>query len=399
MDELRRKFLKYVAASPAYAALGGAALAHDPETGDKVTAPGHALDIFDLKATAKNALPPAHYAYMATGVNADKMLRANREGFENYYLRSHRLVDVTSIDMSVDIFGEKWPTPIVLAPAGSQRAFHADGELGTARAARVRNHLQILSTVSSTPIEAVAEARGAPIWFQLYTSGGWPGVRKMLRRAENAGCPIVVFTVDLPITAAPARHNLARAIREDTRDCTACHGGTREQPETRPKPMFDGIDTSLGGRGDLPLTWEFLERLRQETTMKVVVKGIVTAEDAERCIELGVDGIIVSNHGGRADDSGRGAIDSLAEVSPAVDGRALLMMDSGVRRGTDIIKALALGADAIMIGRPYLWGLASFGQSGVERALEILQEELRIAMEFAGTPTINSIDSRSIAIA
>jgi isopentenyl diphosphate isomerase/L-lactate dehydrogenase-like FMN-dependent dehydrogenase len=155
--------------------------------------------------------------------------------------------------------------------------------------------------------------------------------------------------------------------------------------------MFDGIDMDSADLRRMALTWDFLEQLRQETTMKVVVKGIVTAGDAERCIEYGVDGIIVSNHGGRADDSGRGAIDSLAEVAAAVDGRTTLLMDSGIRRGTDILKALALGADAIMIGRPYLWGLGSFGQAGVERALEILRDEFKIAMEFAGTRNIGEI--------
>lgn len=397
MNQFRRQFLKFLAASPACAALGGTAVAHDNESGEAVSTALEALDVFDLKATAKKSLPPAHYGYMATGVNSGKTLRANRTAFDHFYLRSRRLVDVTSVDMSVDLFGETWPTPVILAPAGSQRAFHPDGEIATARAARARNHLQILSTVSSTPIEAVAEARGAPVWYQLYTAGGWSGVRKMLRRAENAGCPVVVFTVDLPITAAPARHNLERAIRQDTRDCTVCHEGSGIA--AGPKPMFDGVDFRVGGRGDLALTWSFLEQLRQETTMKVLVKGIVTAEDAERCIEYGVDGIIVSNHGGRADDSGRGTIDSLAEVAPVVNGRTALLVDSGIRRGTDIVKALALGANAVMIGRPYLWGLGAFGQAGVERALELLQVELRVAMEFAGTPTIDSITSDLIGLA
>ena len=160
--------------------------------------------------------------------------------------------------------------------------------------------------------------------------------------------------------------------------------------------MYDGIDLEGSVGRDPALTWAFLEQLRQETTMRVVVKGIVTAEDAERCIEYGVDGIIVSNHGGRADDSGRGAIDSLAEVAAAVAGRTTLLMDSGIRRGTDILKALALGADAIMIGRPYLWGLGAFGQPGVERALEILRDEFKIAMEFAGAPRISDIGPDAI---
>jgi isopentenyl diphosphate isomerase/L-lactate dehydrogenase-like FMN-dependent dehydrogenase len=391
----RRQFLKFLAASPLCNALAGLDFAHAAaETGERIATPDQAIDIFDLKATAKEILPPAHYGYMATGVNSDKTLRANREAFEHYYLRSRRLVKVSQIDTRVEILGEEWPTPIVVAPCGSQRAFNADGELATARAARKLNHLQLLSTVSSTPIEEVAEARGAPIWFQLYTFGGWPGVRTILRRAEAAGCPVVVLTVDLPITAAPARHTLERAIRRDTRDCATCHEGSGIA--ARRRPMFDGITAVNAARGGVDLTWEFLDRLQQETQMKVFVKGIVTAEDAERCVDMGVDGIIVSNHGGRADDSGRGAIDSLAEVAPVVNGKTTLFMDSGVRRGTDILKALALGADAIMVGRPYLWGLASFGQAGVERALQILRDELRIAMEFAGTSSISEIGSNAV---
>jgi isopentenyl diphosphate isomerase/L-lactate dehydrogenase-like FMN-dependent dehydrogenase len=186
-------------------------------------------------------------------------------------------------------------------------------------------------------------------------------------------------------------------MRLDTRDCAVCHEGSGIA--ARKKPMYENIEANELDRRGMALTWDMLEQLRQETQMKVLVKGIVTAEDAERAVEYGVDGIIVSNHGGRADDSGRGAIDSLAEVAPAVNGRATLLMDSGIRRGTDILKALALGADAIMIGRPYLWGLGSFGQAGVERALQILRDEFKIAMEFAGTRSIKEIGSDTIGMA
>ena len=366
------------------------------DAGEALATPADALDVFDLKATAKSVLPPAHYGYLATGTNNDATLRANRTAFEHYYLRSRRLIDVWEVDMRVNILGQEWPTPIVLAPAGSQRAFHDEGELATARAARKHNHLQILSTVSSSAIEQVAEARGAPVWFQLYPAGGWEGTRKMLRRAEAAGCPVVVLTVDLPVDAY-ARLTLERARRRDPRDCDSCHAGNGSV--AGPKPMFAGIDATARTRTEPRLTWAFLEQLQNETPMKVLVKGIVTAEDAERCIASGVDGIIVSNHGGRADDSGRGAIDSLAEVASVAQGRVTLLMDSGIRRGTDMVKALALGADAVCVGRPYLWGLASFGQSGVERALELLQNELQIAMQFAGTPSLGDIGPNAIGIA
>lgn len=393
----RRAFLRFLAASPICNALAGLALAHgEIDAGEIIAAPRDALDVFDLQATARDALPSAHYGYLATGTNNDATLRANREAFEHYYLRSRRLIDVSNIDTRVTLLGQEWPSPIILAPAGSQRAYHDDGELATARAARERNHLQILSTVSSTAIEQVAEARAAPIWFQLYPSGGWDGTRQMLRRAEAAGCPAVVLTVDIPVQPF-ARMTLERARRRDPRDCDSCHSGSGIA--AGPRPMFAGMDSAISTRDGPPLTWAFLEQLKNETPMKVLVKGIVTAEDAELCVAQGVDGIIVSNHGGRADDSGRGAIDSLAEVASVAKGRTTLLMDSGIRRGTDIITALALGADAICIGRPYLWGLASFGQSGVERALDLLQNELRVAMQFAGLPTLGHIGPEAIGVA
>jgi len=385
-DESRRRFLQFLAGSPLLAAAPGAALA---QFAAGVESPADAIDIFDLEATAAGNMPPAHWGYLATGVNGDATLRANRSAFEHYYVRSRRLVDVGTIDMSVELLGRRWPTPIVLAPVGSQQGFHAEGELGSARAARALDHLQLLSTVTSMSVEDVVEARGEPVWYQLYTMGGWKGVQARLRRAEAVGCPVCVLTVDLT-GSTDARHTLARAVRRDDRDCAVCHEGDGMAAS---KPMLEGVDYN---DPELALTWEFLDRLKNETTMKVFVKGIVTAEDARQCLAHGVDGIIVSNHGGRGDDSGRGAIDSLAEVAPAVAGRTPLLMDSGIRRGVDIFKALALGADAIMVGRPYIWGLGAFGQAGVERALQILTEELRIAMQSFGTPTIADIGPHSI---
>ncbi len=386
-EKSRRRFLRYLAASPVAGAIAGIDFANGAAP---VMTPEDALDIFDLKETAAGNIPPAHWGYLMTGVNDDSTLRANRTAFQKYYARSKRLIRVADVDMSVDILGTRWPTPIILAPLGSQRGFHAEGEIGSARAAKSRNHLQMLSTVSSTSVEEVSEARDAPIWFQLYTAGGWDGVKARLRRAEAAGCPVCVLTVDMA-GGSDARHTLARYIRKDTRDCAVCHEGNGIA--ARGKPMLDGVDYYAP---EIDLDWAFLDRLRQETTMKVFVKGIVTAEDAERSIEHGVDGIIVSNHGGRADDSGRGAIESLEEVAGAVRGRTSLFMDSGIRRGVDIFKALALGADAILVGRPYIYGLGAFGQAGVERALDILTAELRIAMQSFGTPTLADIGPDSI---
>ena len=387
-EKSRRQFLHYLAASPIAGAMAGIDFASGAAV---ISNPADAIDIFDLKETASNNIPPAHWGYLATGVNDDSTLRANRTAFQKYYARSKRLVSVQNIDMSVEILGTRWPTPIILAPLGSQNAFHSEGETGSARAAKSRNHLQVLSTVSSTSVEEVSEARDAPIWYQLYTMGGWDGIQSRLRRAEAAGCPVVVLTVDMA-GGTGARHTLLRSIRQAARACAGCHAGNGVAAQG--KPMLDGIDENAPA---IDLSWAFLDRLRQETTMKVFVKGIVTAEDAEKSLEHGVDGIIVSNHGGRADDSGRGAIESLEEVSGVVQGRTPLFMDSGIRRGVDIFKALALGADAVLIGRPYIYGLGAFGQAGVERALDILTGELRMAMQSFGTPTLADIGADSIA--
>lgn len=385
----RRQFMQFLAASPICSALGGIGFAH--AAGETAMTPADAIDIFDLEATAHGNIPIAHWGYLSTGVNDDSTLRANRTAFEKYQVRTRRLVDVSNVDTSVDILGRKWPTPIVMAPVGSHKAFHADGEIAVAKAAKSRNHLQMLSTMTSTAIEDVAEARQDALWYQLYTQGGWQGVRARLRRAEAAGCPVVVLTVDLS-GGTGSRHTLRREIRKDTRDCAVCHEG--DGPAARTKPMLVGGDSSA----EESLTWQFLDQLKEETSMRIFVKGIVTAEDAEMCLVHGVDGIIVSNHGGRGDDSGVGAIDSLAEVAAAVRGRTTILMDSGIRRGNDIFKALALGADAIMVGRPYIWGLGSFGQPGVERALDILTEELKIAMRSFGTPSISDIGPGNVMI-
>jgi isopentenyl diphosphate isomerase/L-lactate dehydrogenase-like FMN-dependent dehydrogenase len=327
---------------------------------------------------------------MATGVDDDATLRANCEGFAKFYVRPRRLVDVRNIDMSTDVLGTKMKTPIVISPCGSQKAFHPEGEVAVARAARPGNHLQILSTVTTSSVEEVTEARGAPIWYQLYPTSRWSVAKGLLKRAEAAGCPVVCLTVDLP---ASNRETVRRFAQQDDRDCSVCHR-PGVQGFVERKPMLNGLDLAGLDQVDLEaqgLTWDFLKRLRDETSMKVVVKGVVTHEDAQRCVEYGADALIVSNHGGRAEGGGRGTIESLPEVVEAVADRIPVLVDGGFRRGTDVFTALALGASAICIGRPYLWGLAAFGQPGVERVLELLRAELEIAMKQAGTTSIEAI--------
>ncbi|MFQ5702709.1 MAG: alpha-hydroxy acid oxidase [Gemmatimonadales bacterium] len=403
----RRAFLRFLAGSPLLSLLPGCAddaLDRDAATGDslelasRITSAVEAINVFDFQTVAQSVLPPAHYGYLATGVDDDSTLRANREGFHEFQLRPKRLVDVSNIDMSVELFGEKWDTPIVLAPAGSQKAFHPQGELAAAKASSAKGHHQILSTVTTTSVEDVNAVRERPVWYQLYPTSSWQIAQALIGRAENAGCPALVLTVDLPVGSN--RETLERYIRRDTRDCTACHEAAppSDDPMSFPtgwlrrKPMFDGLDMSRVNFDTPGYTWEFVRRLKDTTDMKVLVKGIVRGDDAKRCLAAGGDGIIVSNHGGRATASGRATITSLPEVLGAVGGRMPVLVDSGFRRGTDILKALALGATAVCIGRPYLWGLAAFGQDGVERVLDILRAELRIAMQISGVPSVRGID-------
>jgi isopentenyl diphosphate isomerase/L-lactate dehydrogenase-like FMN-dependent dehydrogenase len=379
-------------AGPVLAGLAPSMKAFGQDTGALITSADKALDVFDFERLARERLPPAHFGYLQTGVDGDATLHANTAGFANYSVRVRRFVDLSKIDMSVNLFGTTWDSPIVLDPVGSQRAFHDDGELATARAAQSKKHLQILSTVSSRSVEDVTAARGAPIWYQLYPTDQWSVTQGLVRRAEAAGSPVLVLTVDLQ--GGSNRLTLARAIPKDPRDCNACHATdrTRLSGFIAGKPMFAGLDISeVTDLTPITMSWDYLKRLREIWPRKLVVKGIVTREDAELAIEHGVDGLIVSNHGGRAEDSGRASIDSLVEVAAGVQGRVPLIVDGGIRRGSDIFKALALGADAVAIGRPYIWGLASFGQEGVEKVLDILRAELLIAMRQAGTRSIAEI--------
>lgn len=400
MDQSRRAFLRFLAGSPLLALLpacvderGVADRGASPDTlsarglADLIRSPDEALNVFDFEAVARETLPPAHWGYLATGVDDDVQLEVNRQGFRRFHLRPRRLEDVRTLDTSVALFGERWETPLVICPCGSQRAFHAEGELATARAARARGHLMMLSNVSSTAVEEVNEARGAPVWQQLYPTDRWDVAEGVVRRAEAAGCPAIVLTVDL--RPGGRRETLERYMRVDDRDCETCHTGA-------PKPMYEGLNVADVQTFLSPLTWDFVRRLRDVTDRRLLVKGISTAEDAARCVDHGIDGVVVSNHGGRADDVGVSTIEALPEVVDAVGGRIPVIVDSGFRRGTDVLKAMALGASAVGIGRPYLWGLGSFGQSGVEAVLALLTAELEVAMQQAGVPSLRSIPASAI---
>ena len=374
------------------------------QSDDVISAPDQAFEVMDFEAAARKVLPPAHFGYLATGVDDDGTVRANREGYSRIQIRPRRLVDVEKIDMSTRLFGATWSSPLVICPVGSQKAFHPEGEVAVARAARAKDHLQILSTVTTSSIEDVIAARGAPVWQQLYPTNVWEVSLAIVKRAEAAGAPVIALTVDLQ--EGSNRETLFRAQRADKRECSTCHpsaytGFAQGKPRSGSggyaqfaarKPMFDGLDLSkVTATHPLNMDWDFVKRLRDIVTVKLVLKGIVTREDAQLAVEHGVDGLMVSNHGGRAEETLRPTIESLPEVIEGAAGKIPVIVDGGIRRGTDIFKALALGATAVGIGRPPVWGLAAFGQPGVEAVLEILRRELRTIMRQAGTISIAGI--------
>ena len=378
----RRDFLKFLAASPLLTEFSAFAQEVEETLGERLSDPSEVINVFEMEAVAREKIPPAHFGYLSTGVDSDDTLRANRAGFTRYQIKPRRLVDVSRPDLSVNVLGAEADSPIFLCPVGSHGAYHAEAELGTARAAAAKGHHMMLSTQSSTPIERVAEARGAPIWFQLYPTNRRDYTVAMLQRAQAAGCTAVCLTIDLPA----GRNTETQSIltREDSRTCFNCHTG-------QAKPIFDGLDMRGVGLNDPSLTWNVIGRMKEVTDMKVIIKGIETGEDAALAVQYGADGIIVSNHGARATETGRGTIECLPEIVAAVNGRVPIIIDSGFRRGTDVYKALALGASAVGIGRPYCWGLGAFGQAGVERVLDLLNRELLITMQGSGTPTVDSI--------
>jgi len=418
----RRKFLAFIAgspllASPLLSSTIAALFASDPKKalaqsydvlraprqvlGDDgiITSASQALDVFEFEAAAKKALAaaPTHFGYLASGVDDDGTLKANREAFSHYTVRVRRLIDARKVDTSVKVLGETLSSPIMLAPVSSLAAFNPGaGGLAVARAAGKRKHQMILSTVAGPSIEDAIKEHGSPIWYMLYPTDDWSVTQALVRRAEAAGAPVIVLTVD----RQGGRNTETMFIyrRKDTRDCTVCHTPGSFANEVKRKAMFSGLDvskvTNLYGTG---MTWDFVDRLRDTVRGKLVLKGIMTHEDAQESLRHGVDGIIISNHGGRAEASGQSTLGVLPEIVEAVNGRIPVLIDGGFRRGTDVIKALALGASAVCIGRPYCWGLAAFGDAGIERVLEIMQTEFETIMRQAGATTIDGITAKMVA--
>lgn len=375
----RRQLLSWLLHSPL---LGAAGLAAWPGVAwaypERAIPSGvdDALDVFQLEAAARAKLDRAAWHFIVNGADDGRTISANRAAFNDWQIRARRLVDVSHVETGVELLGVPLSTPIILAPVGGQQLIHADGELATMRGASARGHLVIASTVSSNSLGEIRAAGVAPLWFQLYPSPDLGLMRHLLALAAESGCGAIVLTVDSPV----------RGNREAERWFSRGEG-------RGPAGRIGNLDGYRGPRriGDAALTWDIIDWLRAETPLKILLKGIVTGEDAALALRNRVDGIIVSNHGGRQEESGRGTLECLPEVVAAVRGRVPVLIDGGFRRGTDIFKALALGARAICIGRPYLYGLGAFGADGVARVLAILDGELLRIMQLAGVPRVTDL--------
>jgi isopentenyl diphosphate isomerase/L-lactate dehydrogenase-like FMN-dependent dehydrogenase len=361
--------------------------------GSLIAAPGDATNVWDFERVTHENNLAQHWDYLHMGVDDYETRVANREGFQRLMLRPRRLSaePATGFSTSIEILGQQFNSPLFLCPVAALQAFHTQGEVGAARAARGRGVLQLQSHVSSNSYEEIAEARGEPHWFQIYTNPDMNVNQRIIDRVAAAGCPTLVWTIDL--LGGSNRELSRRSLVGEGREselCQQCH----QHQEGYQRPMNRNVGGPAGERP--PYTWSWVNRLKEMSDMNLVVKGIVTAEEAELAIEHGADGIYVSNHGGRAVNSLWSTIDALPEVVAAVRGRVPVMIDSGVRRGGDIFKALALGADAVGIGRPYVWGLGAFGEDGVDRVIQLMMAEFRMVMRQTRTNSIDQITSRFV---
>lgn len=324
------------------------------------------VTVDDYERTARAKLPRDVYDYYAGGAGSEWTLRENRAAFDRWVIRPRVLVGVEERDTSTELLGTQVSFPVLVAPWAFQGLADREGEVATARAAARAGTIMILSSTSSHRVDDVATATNAPKWFQLYVYADRGFTRDLLGRAHEAGFGAVVFTVDVPFL------------------------GKRE------RDWRNELELPVEGQGqeldfDPAISWDDLGWIREVAPVPLLIKGILTAEDARLSVEHGVDAIVVSNHGGRQLDGSPATLDALVEVVEAVEGRCPVLMDGGVRRGTDVLKALALGAEAVMVGRPVAWGLAAAGEDGVAEVLEILRHEFDLAMALSGCRSVGGI--------
>lgn len=333
------------------------------------------INVFDYEPLAQARMEPSAWDYYQSGSDDELTQRANRAAFERIRLRPRVLVDVSTCDMRTTVLGTPVSMPVLIAPTAFHSLAHPEGECATARAAGRAGSLMVVSSSSTRSLEDVAGQASGPLWFQLYVHDR-DSAEELVHRVAQAGYRALVVTVD-----SPRWGRKERSIRSGFRI-------PRKANFTDAKAAVDVIS----------LTWESLGWLRSLTSLPLVLKGILTAEDAVLAVQHGVDGIIVSNHGGRQLDTAIASIEALPEVVEAVNGGCEVYMDGGIRRGTDILKALALGARAVLVGRPVLWGLAANGADGASHVLELLRAEFELAMALCGRPTVESIDRSLVKV-
>jgi 4-hydroxymandelate oxidase len=348
-----------------------------------------ALNLFELEKLAKEKLPQSAHDYFASGAWDEVTLRENRAAFERIKTHYRVLVDVSRRDLSTTLFGQKISMPVLIAPTAFHKLAHPDGELATVRAAGAAGTIMVLSSLSTTRVEDVVCAATGPVWFQLYINKDRGFTRDLVARIAAAGCQALMLTVDAPEWGRRER---------DVRNKFHLPPGLAAVNFLPANERGEILGQSGAGLGqafawmlDASLTWKDVDWLRSLTKLPVLLKGICRADDAKRAVKSGVSGIVVSNHGGRQMDTAPAAIEILPRCADAVGGRLPILMDGGVRRGLDVLKAIALGATAVQVGRPVLWGLAAGGQEGVELALGLLRQELDLAMALAGCTDLKTI--------
>ncbi|GHO50227.1 alpha-hydroxy acid oxidase [Ktedonospora formicarum] len=327
------------------------------------------VNIQDYEKAAQALLEPAYWDYYAGGSDDEITLRANRAIFDHIRLRPRILKDVTTCDTTTTALGTPLPMPIIVAPTACHNLAHPEGECETVRGVSQAGTIMTASSVSSRSLEEIAEAASTPLWFQLYIYQDRSITINLLERARQTGYRAIVLTVDVPRLG-----NRERDLRNNFKRLDSANFVVNDVTQLRRS-----------------LTWKDITWLRSLTPLPLLIKGILTAEDAIIALEHGVDGIIVSNHGGRQLDGAISGLEALPEIVEAVAGRCEIYVDGGIRRGTDVLKALALGARAVLVGRPILWGLTVKGQDGVNHILELLKSELELAMALCGCPTLNDI--------
>jgi len=348
-----------------------------------VAATGGLFSIPQYEERAKGLVSVPAWEYYDQGCADDLTVRWNREALQRLRLESRVMVDVETIDTSTTLLGRTLPHPILLAPAAAHMLVHPEGEVATARGAGAASAIMVLSTNANCSVEAVAAAATQPLWFQLYVNRDRQIAKDLIQRVEAAGCSALCVTVDQPVIYA--RDRVSR-FTEALRALPLPH---------IPNPAPGGLTQTSASR-TRSLTWKDLDWFRSVTRLPVVLKGILHPDDAEQAVRVGADAIIVSNHGGRALDGVAATIDALPRVADRVAGRLPVLMDGGIRRGGDVLKAMARGANAVLIGRPYLYGLAVDGGAGVQHIVEILRREFETAMALTGRTTVATIDRTAL---